>query len=162
MELAKNPGWVSSGMFWLTHRRSSKFKMCNSNEGQQDPDFGQHTSSPSRPPQLNQTICGCRCGRGSSHGDVHDDNDRDEDGAMPLAASDASDDGEGVEPMELTVSDHLLRSALLQEKRLRSSRPRMVFDSPGTTTVSSRDSSRPASSYDGMTESMKNEPGSGK
>lgn len=162
MDLGKNPRRVSLGKFWLTHRRGWKFNMCNSNEGQQDPDFGLHSSSSSRPPQLNQTVCGCRCGCGIGHGNEHEDNDRDEDGAMTLVASDASDDGEGIDTMELAVITNPLRSQLHQEMRLRSSRPCIVFASPGTTAVSSSESSRPASSCDGMAESMENEPGSGK
>lgn len=81
---------------------------------------------------------------------------------MTLVASDASDDGEDIDPMELAVITNPLRSALLQEMRLRSSRPSIILASPGTTAVSSRESSRPASSCDRMAESMENEPGSGK
>lgn len=136
--------------------------MRNSNEGQKDSDFCLHTASSSRPPQFNQSICGCRCGRRSSHGKGYDDNEHNEDEAMTLVASDASDEGGSAHLMGLMVSDNTLQSALIQETRLRFNRPHMVFDSPGTTAVSSPDRSRPASSYEGTAESMENEPGSGK
>lgn len=119
--------------------------------------------SPDRPPQLNQTVCGCRCGRGSSRGNGTDDDDgRNEDETATLVASEASESGEEVSSVAAVILDNFIRSALVHEMQSGLDGRDMNFDSPGTTVYSTPGNSRRASSYGETVESLENQPGSGK
>jgi len=48
-----------------------------------------------RPPQLNQTVCGCRCGRGIGSAQEGDDGNKDGDCVSTLVGSEDSDSGDG-------------------------------------------------------------------
>ncbi|KAF1975297.1 hypothetical protein BU23DRAFT_81688 [Bimuria novae-zelandiae CBS 107.79] len=123
--------------------------MYDHKEAQKTPEPGLHNSSPNRPPQLNRTVCGCCCGRGSSRGHgTDDDGGRDQEDTLTLIASDASENGGEVFPGGFIPHE--------SDAFIHGVRP----DSPGSTLAPSRTSS-PISNYSDAAESMENEPGSG-
>lgn len=133
--------------------------MGNHDERQPCPEPSLETPSSNRPPQLNQTVCGCRCGRGSSRAQGASDGDGDADEASTLVASSASERG-SVSPIEVLFDGPIYRLALMHQVQTRLGRAGMTFSSTGSTLASSGDS-RAASSGSDAAGSMENEPGSG-
>ncbi|KAK7182100.1 hypothetical protein DPSP01_008259 [Paraphaeosphaeria sporulosa] len=133
--------------------------MYDLNEGQQYPDPGLCNRSASRPPHLNQTVCGCRCGRASGHSRGSDDDDRQNDDTLTLVGSDTSDNEFGFRS-EATLDEAVDTSRILasqspfQEGFSRVSSPGMpaghsLYGSPGS-----------ESDYSDTADSMDNEPSS--
>lgn len=132
--------------------------MCNRDEEQHYPDPGMFNPSPSRPPHLNQTVCGCRCGRASGHSRGSDGDDRQDDETLTLIASDASDDEFGSQS-ESTLGEHVDGHLIAGQSAFHGSSSR--------TSDSAMDAGHPTfsgagseSNYSDRADSMVNEPGS--
>lgn len=105
-----------------------------------------------RPPQLNPTICGCRCGRGSGGVQESNSGNKDDDSASTLIGTDRSEFGETFpagphQTGQIAASLAAIRGIDMMERFINEEGPRHAFDSAGYVD-------------DGTANSMKNEPGS--
>ncbi|KAF2442552.1 hypothetical protein P171DRAFT_69426 [Karstenula rhodostoma CBS 690.94] len=132
--------------------------MYNPSEGQQYPEPGLCSRSASRPPHLNQTVCGCRCGRASGHSRGGDDGDRQNDETLTLVGSDTSDNEFGF-LSESTLGEDIDTSRFLAGQSPFHGESRV--SSPGMPTAHSLYSNPGSeSAYSDTADSMDNEPGS--
>lgn len=135
--------------------------MYNPNEGQQYPDPGQCKRADGRPPHLNQTVCGCRCGRASGHSRGSDDGDWQNDETLTLIGSDTSDNefgflSESILGEDIDTSRFLAGLSPYHEEEPRVSGSGVptghaLYGSPGSEL-----------DYGDTADSMENGPGSGK